>query len=51
MWSHQVGSQRYACSFQSEREEVLKHDIEAKAWSEKDLTKCVAVTQGDEAYL
>lgn len=27
------------------------HDIEAKVWSEKNLTKCVAVTQGDEAYL
>ncbi len=35
----------------SEREEVLKHYIEAKVWSEKNLTKCVAVTQGDEAYL
>ena len=49
--SHQVGSQRCACSFQSEREEMLKHYIEAKVWSEKNLTKCVAVTQGDEAYL
>ena len=39
------------CSFKGEREEVLKHDIEAKVWSEKNLTKCVAVTQGDEAYL
>ena len=35
----------------SEREEMLKHYIEAKVWSEKNLTKCVAVTQGDEAYL
>ena len=35
----------------SECEEMLKHDIEAKVRSEKNLTKCVAVTQGDEAYL
>ena len=33
----------------SECEEMLKHYIEAKVWRE-DLTKCVAVTQGDEAY-
>ena len=33
------------------REYASKHDIEAKVWSEKNLTKCVAVTQGDEAYL
>ena len=51
MWSHSVGSQRCICSFKGEREEVLKHDIEAKVRSEKNLTKCVAVTQGDEAYL
>lgn len=25
--------------------------IEVKVWSEKNLAKCVAVTQGDEAYL
>ena len=31
--------------------EVHGYDIEAKVWSEKNLTKCVAVTQGDEAYL
>lgn len=37
--------------FLSEREEMLKHYIEAKVWSEKNLAKCVAVTQGDEAYL
>jgi len=30
---------------------MLKHYIEAKVWSEKNLAKCVAVTQGDEAYL
>ena len=35
----------------SEREEMLKHYIEAKVWSEKNLAKCVAVTQGDEVYL
>jgi hypothetical protein len=29
--------------------EMLKQYIEAKVWSEKNLTKCVAVTQGDEA--
>lgn len=46
-----LGSQRCTCSFKGEREDVLKHDIEAKVWSEKNLTKCVAVTQGDEAYL
>ena len=37
--------------FLSEREEMLKHYIEAKVWSEKNLAKCVAVAQGDEAYL
>lgn len=37
--------------FLSEREGMLKHYIEAKVWSEKNLAKCVAVTQGDEAYL
>lgn len=31
--------------------ELNFYDIEAKVWSEKNLTKCVAVTQGDEAYL
>ena len=35
----------------SEREGMLKYYIEAKVWSEKNLTKCVAVTQDDEAYL
>ena len=34
----------------SECEEILKDCIEAKVWSEKNLAKCVAVTQGDEAY-
>ena len=37
--------------FLSEREGMLKYYIEAKVWSEKNLAKCVAVTQGDEAYL
>lgn len=37
--------------FLSEREGMLKNYIEAKVWSEKNLAKCVAVTQGDEAYL
>ena len=35
----------------SEREEMLKHYIEVKVWSEKNLTKCAAAAQGDEAYL
>ena len=48
---HKEFLEDYICSFKGEREEVLKHDIEAKVWSEKNLTKCVAVTQGDEAYL
>ena len=34
----------------SECEEMLKHYIEAKGMEREDLTKCVAVTQGDEAY-
>ena len=34
----------------SECEEILKECIEAKVWSEKNLAKCVAVIQGDEAY-
>ncbi len=34
----------------SECEEMLKYYIEVKVWSEINLTKCVAVTQGDEAY-
>lgn len=35
----------------SEREEMLEYNIEAKVWSEINLAKSVAVTQGDEAYL
>ena len=35
----------------SEREEMLEYNIEAKVWSERNLAKSVAVTQGDEAYL
>ena len=27
-----------------------KSYIEAKAWSDKNLTKCTAVVRGDEAY-
>ena len=34
---------------QSSSEKQLR--IEAKVWSEKNLAKCVAVAQGDEAYL
>lgn len=40
-----------ALFFKSEREEMLEYNIEAKVWSEKNLAKSVAVTQGDEAYL
>ena len=30
---------------------MLKYNIEVKVWSEKNLTKCAATAQGDEAYL
>lgn len=43
---------RYLLFFEkSEREVMLEYNIEAKVWSEKNLAKSVAVTQGDEAYL
>ena len=43
---------RYLLFFRmSEREEMLEYNIETKVWSEKNLAKSVAVTQGDEAYL
>ena len=43
---------RYLLFFsKSEREEMLEYNIEAKVWSEKNLAKSVAVTQGDETYL
>ena len=41
----------YLLFARSECEEMLKHYIEVKVWSEKNLTKCVAAAQGDEAYL
>ena len=41
----------YLLFARSECEELLKHYIEVKVWSEKNLTKCVAAAQGDEAYL
>lgn len=36
--------------FGSERKEILKLYIEAKVRSERNLAKCEALTQGDEAY-
>ena len=41
MCSHYVGAPRYA----------LLLDKKARAWSDKNLTKCTAVVRGDEAYL
>lgn len=57
MCSHYVGTPRYACSDLfgvNVREWIEIHgeqSIEAKALSDKNLTKCTAVVRGDETYL